>query len=153
VQIHHPKTLHIAGIQIRTSNQAERSGHGKIPKLWERFYREVSGHLLPKGTPYGVYTDFESDAEEEYSLTVGVEVPEDFCPSQELVVVKTQPGSYLKFVAEGDIPQMVYQVWSDVWTYFSERDAEHKRAFGTDFEVYSSENKVELYISVLPGLQ
>ena len=44
------------------------------------------------------------------------------------------------------MPKVVIDTWKDIWEYFSTSDAERK--YSTDFELYKSEDEVEIYIAI-----
>ena len=54
----------IQGLQVRTKNVDEmNSGKQKIAPLWGRFFNEVFPTLQEGATVYGVYHNYESDAQ------------------------------------------------------------------------------------------
>ena len=72
------ETIHskkIVGISVRTNNAAEMEPEkAQIPKLWDNFYSGVLNTKV-RGFPiYGLYTNYESDVNGEYTLLAGVEV-------------------------------------------------------------------------------
>lgn len=152
-----PKTtthpgIQLQGLQIRTRNQDEMApGTGKIPGLWESFYRDIFPSVTPGASVYGVYTNYESDHTGHYDLSAAVAQGQLTASFEECVALKIQSGTYLQFLPEvpGDDPvKQVMAMWQRVWTYFSEEGCQHQRAYTTDFELYHSDKKVELYIAV-----
>jgi predicted transcriptional regulator YdeE len=136
----------IVGITTRTSNAAEMGGNGKILPLWEAFVQAV-GENLPNITPIGVYWNYESDVNAAYDITAGIEKDSlDVAELSEEITI--QAGRYLKFTKEGPMPDAVISLWQEIWVYFSTPNSEFKRAYTTDFEVYSNQSKVEIYIAI-----
>ena len=147
VQLAQPKQL--AGITTRTTNADEATpATGKIPALWGRFFSERVAQSVPGYTPqsalYGVYTGYASDALGAYDLTAAVladSVPEG------LVGTTVPAGAYLVFEGQGSMPATVVAVWGAVWQYFADAPA-YARAYAADFEEYSGEGRVAVYIGV-----
>ncbi|HFG1933513.1 TPA: AraC family transcriptional regulator, partial [Vibrio cholerae] len=50
--------------------------------------------------------------------------------------------------ATGEMPQVVIDLWNEVWNYFASEHCPHERAYTTDFEYYKSANSVEISIAV-----
>jgi predicted transcriptional regulator YdeE len=132
--------FNVVGIEVRTKNEDEVSGKGKIPRLWERFFAEgileKIPHRKPGGPVLAVYSNYESDARGPYSLLLGAEVSrvEDVPPG---FVAKTVPGAeYAIFTStKGPIPQIVHDLWRQVWAWTPE-GSRGGRAYGVDFEIY-----------------
>lgn len=91
----------------------------------------------------GIYYNYESDENGEYDVMAGVE-GED----KALTQVEIQSGRYLCFKFEGELPAACIQGWMYVWNYFQQADCAYKRVYATDFEKYTSESGVEIYIGV-----
>ncbi|MCW4628168.1 MULTISPECIES: GyrI-like domain-containing protein [Marinomonas] len=65
-----------------------------------------------------------------------------------LETVSLPAGTYLVFSGEGQMPQVVVSVWEEIWAYFSRDNCPHQRAYTVDFECYTSEHSVEVYIAL-----
>jgi hypothetical protein len=52
------------------------------------------------------------------------------------------------FSAQGQVPQIVFETWGKVWSYFSSEDCTHTRAYVTDFEFYKSQDEIEIHIGI-----
>lgn len=141
----------IVGISVRTNNSDEQSPvTGKLMKLWGNFFKN---DLMSKisdqkeNSPmFGVYASYESDFNGDYTVTAGVEVTSSSTDS-EYAVVKIESGDYLLFSNKGEMPNVVVDTWKEIWEYFSENNI--KRKYSTDFELYKSQDEVEVYISVM----
>ncbi|MGY6648101.1 GyrI-like domain-containing protein [Wenyingzhuangia sp. IMCC45574] len=127
------KALNIVGIQVRTTNGKGQAAKD-IPALWHRFMEEGIAAKIPNKvdeTIYGVYTDYEGDHTNPYTLIIGYEVssldniPEEFS-------VKIIPEStYAKFTAQGDLTkEAVIGTWMQIW------NAPLDRKYTADIEVY-----------------
>lgn len=142
----------IIGISTRTTNQNNQS-QTDLGKLWGQFFADGIIDRIPNkisGDILAIYTDYVSDFKEAYTTLIGVpvstldEVPEGLIGREFL------PDNFEKFVAKGEMPQAVVDVWVDVWN----RDAELKRKYSYDFELYGAksqngtESEVDIYITV-----
>ena len=132
----------VTGLTVRTQNSDEFNQHtAKLPKLWQQFY---SSKFTPGATLYGVYSDYEADANGLYSVTAGVA---DDNQDNETSSVIVNSGNYLVFKGKGAMPQVVIETWKRVWDYFM-KESEYQRSFMTDFEEYDKGDEVAIYIGV-----
>lgn len=137
------ESIKIAGFSIHTQNSDEfELSTAKIPTLWQHFY---ASPLANEHTIYGVYSNYESDVDGYYTLTVGAAITEN---KQGLAEIVIQSGNYLVFDNAGHRPEVVIKTWQQIWAYFSNNPL-HKRNFISDFELYSDENNVEVYIGIV----
>ncbi|NBF09793.1 GyrI-like domain-containing protein [Pseudomonas sp. Fl4BN1] len=142
----------VAGLQVRTRNAAEQQADSaKIGPMWQRFYIEdLYDKIAPRQADsfvYGVYSNYESDASGYFDVTAGAAV-EGSCADYPNVDI--QGGDYLMFSAKGAMPDCVIQTWGLIWAYFQD-NPQVRRAFATDFEVYTSADSVAIYIGVQPS--
>ena len=137
----------IKGLQIRTKNADEMNPETqKIAPLWGKFFAEIMPTFSATPPPlYGVYSNYESDAFGEFDVLVGADVLEE---SDSFKSVTLEAGKYLVFTAKGELPQAIIETWGQVWAYFEDPSIDEKRAFKTDFELYTSETEAEIYIGV-----
>jgi predicted transcriptional regulator YdeE len=138
----------ITGLTVRTSNARERdAGTALLPGLWGRFMAATAGvQSEPPAPVFSVYTDYESDANGEYTVVLGREAG----PSPlEQRTVRVMPGRYAVFTSTGAIPAAVVAGWQEVWTYFA-RPGAPARAYTTDFEYYDPAlpSTVRIHIAV-----
>ena len=134
-------TKHITGLKIRTCNADERyPDTPKIGALWGKFINTYA----PAFPHYGVYYHYDSDFRGMYDVLAGVEGVCDGCPD----TVQIQEGRYLKFSAKGELHQAVMECWKQIDAYFEDPSIDERRAYDTDFEVYSSINEVAVYVGV-----
>lgn len=142
----------IIGVETRTSNAAEANPPtAKIPTLWQQFF-QIAGsipHRKDSNIVFAAYTNYESDHTGEYSFIVSSEVSSlDEVPKG--MVAATLPGAkYMKFVAEGQMPQELIKTWGRVWEFFA-TEGRGERAYTTDYERHEMRHgsRVEVYIAI-----
>jgi len=54
---------------------------------------------------------------------------------------------YLVFTKQGELPEVCTELWEEIWDYFA-NNSEYERAYTIDFEKYSKENLIDIYISI-----
>ena len=140
------KNLMISGISCITNNKFElESEDGKIPQLWDDYIeKNAYGSTFNKANSkymYGVYSDYTSDVNGDYKVTVGVEVTK---PKNAIVI---EDERYLVFSNKGELPDVVLQTWGEIWEYF-QNNSEYERKYTIDFEKYVKEDEIEIYIAI-----
>ena len=146
----------VCGANLRTRYKFEKDGKkARIPAFWEKQVEEKLDEKVPArlkdGVWHGVYHRYESDYRGAYTLTVGFPVGEielDKVPDG-MALLEIPAQTYLKFTLEGPLPQTLIESWPKIWKYFS-KVKEWKRTYKADFEKYTAENTVEVYLSVVP---
>jgi len=136
----------ISGISTTTNNQDELcEDTQKIAPLWEKYDTDnIYGQTFNKEnntSMYAVYSNYVSDLHGDYDITVGVEVTK---PKNALVI---ENEKYLMFSKEGELPDVAFEAWQEIWEYF-ENNNEYERKYSFDFEKYSKEDEIEIYISI-----
>lgn len=132
----------VSGFCVRTQNSDEfNESAAKLPNLWQRFY---TSELATHASIFGVYSDYDSDANGFYTVTVGV-VSEYAQPPLRSVTI--QAGKYLVFQATGLMPVTVIETWRRVWEFFA-INTQYKRSFISDFEEYNGLDQVAIYIGL-----
>lgn len=144
--------LKIIGIATRTTHKNNQY-KDDIPKLWERFFSENIIERIPSKKSseiISLYTDYKSDFADEYTTIIGMavnsleEIPEG------LTGREFKPEHFQKFIAKGEMPKAVIDVWSHIW----EHDQYLNRKYSYDFEIYDERSRngenseVEIYISI-----
>ena len=132
----------VTGFSVRTQNKDEfNEKTAKLPSLWQQFY---TSELATNANIFGVYSNYDSDANGPYTVTAGVESS----PAQaKLSEVTIQAGNYLVFEGTGPMPATVVETWKRVWIFF-ETNTEYRRNFISDFEAYSGSDQVAIYIGL-----
>lgn len=136
----------LTGIEARTTNAAEMSGHGIIPALWGRYVTEFP----PAASIYVVYTDYESDEHGPYTYFIGSKTPRAASAPGGVVTRQVPGGNYQVYTSErGPLPTVVPQVWQRIW---SEAKG---RAYKADFELYDARaaNQLDGLVDVYVGLK
>jgi predicted transcriptional regulator YdeE len=151
----------VVGITTRTTNQAELSGESRIAKLWERFMSERIMEKIPNavtpGLVIGLYTDYESDDDGEYTVLLGTQVKTAERLPDGLESREVKPATYAVIPSDtGKIPTIVIGAWKKVWG-MTDSELGGRRAFTADFEWYDersrnpNEAQLELFISIREG--
>lgn len=135
----------VSGISVRTNNAKEMEpATGEIGKLWQDFFAVSSTFEQPLKEAYGIYSGYESDCTGYYDVTAGV--VGDF-PAEEASEITVSTGSYLCFEKRGAMPESVLLLWQEIWQYFGKEGSE-KRAYLTDFEKYTGQDFVQIFIGI-----
>lgn len=136
----------INGLITRTKNKDEMIPEkSKIATLWKSFDGKVLVDYKNGSRVFGVYYNYESDANGEFSVLAGSDQPDE---NNDLSTISIPAGKYLVFEAKGEMPQVVIDTWGEIWNYFSSGKAEYEREYSTDFEYYKSGNEIEVCIAV-----
>ena len=149
--------FYLIGIEERTQNKDEMAGNGKIPKVWERMFKEdIKTKVNNKIDEdiYAVYSNYESDENGKYDYFVGYKVDSLQKIPDGLKGKKVLSGSYKKLeTAKGATYKVVGELWMKVWKMPKE-ELGGKRAFKTDFEIYGGKAKdpnnsiIELFLGI-----
>lgn len=135
----HIEGFNVKGVSTRTQNSDEfDEKKAKVPKLWQQFY---AADLAANENIFGVYSDYESDANGLYTVTVGI------ASDEASGFIKVPTGNYLVFQAKGPMPATVIKIWQDIWSYFLQEN-KYQRTFISDFEAYNGSDEVAIYIGV-----
>ncbi|PLY05774.1 MAG: AraC family transcriptional regulator [Arcobacter sp.] len=140
------KNLMLSGLSVVTNNKNEMNPEtAKILQLWSDYEeKNIYGATFNKSNKqdmYGVYSNYVSDVNGDYTVTVAVEVTK---PKNAMII---DDQRYLVFQKDGEIPDVVVDCWKEIWAYF-ENEPEYERAYKIDFEKYSKEDQIEIYISI-----
>lgn len=131
----------VTGFSVRTQNKDEfNEKTAKLPSLWQQFY---TSELAANTKIYGVYSNYDSDANGLYTVTAGIE---SFHEQTGLSAVIIQAGNYLVFQGTGPMPATVVETWKRIWEFF-QTNTEYRRNFISDFEAYSGQ-QVAIYIGL-----
>ena len=150
----HKSGFRAAGIKVETTSTNESNPDSSlIPGLWQQFFSDNIESQIPnkndQDSILGVYWNYEGDNEKSYSLMAGREVSSLANISGELVGLEVPESDYLVFSEEGEMPQIIYSMWTAIWDYFS-TNKQHQRKYSYDFECYSVDNtsRVDIYIAI-----
>jgi predicted transcriptional regulator YdeE len=137
----------VAGVAARTSNERERDpSTAVLPDLWARFAASPAPSSGPVRPVYGVYTEYDSDVDGDYTALIGREGAPTR-PAERMVTLPA--GSYLVFTSAGEMPAAVIAGWQEVWAYFERPDAP-ARAYTADFEYHdpAHPSTVRIHVAV-----
>ena len=142
----------VTGLSVRTINSNEFNPEtAKLPQLWGNFFASGMAETIPnrllESPIFGVYSNYDSDATNYYTLTAGVSINSKG-NNPELNTVDIQKGHYLVFKDKGIMPQVLIKTWERIWVYFA-TNSEYKRCFNTDFEVYLNSDEIAVYIGII----
>ena len=128
----------IYGILTRTKNSNEMNPEtAKIGVVRQRFDSTVEVNYKDGERVYGVYYNFESDANGEFDVLAGYEISND-----KLDRVIIEKGKYLVFnktfeqTDDETRIQAIIETWGRIWEYFSNENSQYSRKYKTDFEYY-----------------
>lgn len=139
----------IIGMTTDTKYSIEKTGDGKIPALWEEFSNIIDDELYKNRIIYAVYSNYSHELDDlKYKITIGFEDEQNIIPQTFNEKITIKSGQYMKFSREGAMPNIVIELWQDIWDYFSSPNAGYERAFTTDFEEYISSNQVNIYVAI-----
>lgn len=141
----------VVGITDRTNNGDPNVGE-KISQLWQRFYTKAVltqiKHRI-NDTALGIYTDYASDEEGDYTVMTAYEVSEASRDQDLLETRVIKGGKYAKFVIK-DQKEQVFSKVAEAWQVIWQMDL--PRLFAADFEAYQLDSKgiceVYIYISL-----
>lgn len=138
----------VVGLSARTNNTSPEM-EKVIGGLWQKFY---SPEICPKiknranQKALGIYTDYDSDENGDYTVAVMCEVTEASELPDGSEERKIPAGRYAKFTVKGNMVTAVREFWQELW------NTDLNRAFVCDFEEYQNadpENaEIHIYISL-----
>lgn len=147
VQLETPKS--ILGTSITTKHAIENNpAEGRIAPLWQNFLQKGATNSIPEAKSqaiYAIYNNYESDVTGSYKLTLGAESD---AYTKQLEQANIPTGTYLVFEGTGPSPQCTIDAWQAVWAYFANQNSTYKRSYTTDFETYTSNEGVNIYINI-----
>lgn len=142
------KECTVAGLSARTNNSDPNMGT-IIEGLWKTFYQKGIYHSIPNkcsGKAFGVYTDYETDENSDYTIMVACQVKNETEVSEGVVKHTIPAGKYAKFIVRGNIQTAVMEFWEELWKM------DLPRNYTCDFEEYQDDNmenaEIHIYISL-----
>lgn len=144
----------LVGMEIRTNNEDEMSGRGKIANLGQRFYREglpkIETHV--QDSIFAVYTDYESDETGWYTYFIGVKVSSLAEIPPGMKGKRIPAAKYAKILTSaGALPDVVIKKWQQIW---ADDLLKKKRAYTADLEIYdlsrggAEQTKIVIYLAI-----
>lgn len=156
----HPE-LQLVGISTRTNNKhifASNVATNKIAETVQKYFHNglaarINNRKHP-GKTYCVYTEYESDANGDYTYFIGEEVTSFGNVGDDFTTLNIPIQNYAKFTNEpAPMPAACIEMWKKIWT-MNHVDLGGKRLYIADFEVYdersSDHNNVilDIYIGI-----
>ncbi len=142
----------IVGISMRTSNAAGQAGTD-IPGLWQKWMSEncIESIANKKGSDvYCIYTEYEGDHNEPYTVVIGCEVSSIENLPAGFRSVTIQSGDYAMYESKGNILEgVIWQTWDKIW----KEDLD--RTYQTDYEIYGAkaQNPTDATVEIYVGLK
>lgn len=142
------KEKKVVGASDKTKN-SDSDMTMKIGALWNKLYNEGLYQKIDNKSndkALGIYSDYESDVNGIYTVTVGCEV-KSYDDIPDGAVKKVIPGGkYAKFIVKGHMQKAVADFWQELWNMNLDRN------YKCDFEEYQDcdmENaEIHIYISI-----
>lgn len=144
--INQDETLHIFGIELRTSNNEAIQ---TIPPHWQRFAEEAVLARIPgkvSDEVYAVYTDFEhagSSNQGTYSLIIGARVQAGTPLPEGLARAVIPASQRAVFPVEKGRFDLVGAKWQEIW---GRTDLE--KTFIAEYERYSAGGEIDIFIGI-----
>lgn len=124
------KKIIIKGKRIRTNNTTLEG----VMELWQ----EIAALQL-SGDIYAVYSNYSSNHSGDYDLLIGTESAD--LPDS----IALENCQYMEIPVEGNSIDNVGKAWQKIW---SNSDIEAKRTYQTDYEKYSQDGSIRIYLSI-----
>ncbi len=144
----------VVGFARRTCNADGRSVED-IPAVWREFLtRNAMAQIKNRTVPpvmYAVYSDYEKDWTKEYNFLIGCGVTRAPSVPEGMMARRIPAQTYAHFVARGEMPQKLMEIWGSVWL------SDLPRTYTFDFEVYDQrftrpDNKeIDVFVAVDPS--
>jgi predicted transcriptional regulator YdeE len=137
VKVENQDSFIVIGMTIRTSREAEATGQGQIPQLWQDVFTNGSLDQIPNKVDDGlvvVYSDYTPAGE--YNYTLGVKVSAADTVPTGMVKRVIPAGKYAVVQSETGAPQEVIPA---MWARIGKMTPEElggTRAYQMDFETY-----------------
>ena len=145
-------SFNVVGISVRTSN-VTGTALQDIQGLWDTFMSEQIMEKIPdkvNSDIYAIYTDYEGDHLEPYTMVLGCRVSNLDQVPEGMVTSTIQAGGYNQYTPKGDLTQgLVYNQWLQIW------EAGLNRRYQTDFEIYGEKamNPQDAEVDIFIGLK
>lgn len=125
----------VVGIAARTNNHSPEMGK-IIGGLWGKFYQGGIYNSIQNKctkTSLGIYSEYEGNQDDDYTVTIGTEVSSDEKIPADCVTLKIPAGKYAKFTLKTTMEKCPFEIgalWTEIWK------TDLNRTFVADFEEY-----------------
>lgn len=126
------EAFNIIGISKKTSNKNYPAAQD-IEQLWGEFLEKNIQNNTPGKIDeniYVVYTDYEGDHNQPYTVLIGNKVESLNKVPRGLIGRSFRKANYLKFSPKGKLPEIVIEQWVRIW------NSDIDRAYTADLEIY-----------------
>jgi len=148
----------VIGITVRTTNKAEMTADGKIPKMWGEIFSKGIIDKIPNKADSNIivlYCDYQSDKDLEYTYLIGAKVTSIASVPEGMVSKKVPAAKYALFTSErGPVAQVVQNIWKHIWEVPKDQPG-GDRTYKVDYEVYEparshdpQDSQVDVYIGI-----
>lgn len=140
VKLDQQESFIVVGLTVRTNNETEAGGEGKIPDLWQRAMEDHALDQIPNHVGDGivvVYSDYASDHTGDYNYTLGMRVSSADKVPAGFVARTIRPGRYAVIASEQGPPQQVIPALWERVAKMKPAELGGTRAYQTDFETYA----------------
>jgi predicted transcriptional regulator YdeE len=130
----------VVGLAGRQSNDRPEL----IGKQWQDFFASGGPAQIPDRKSddlFAVYTDYEGDYTQPYTMIIGCEVSRASSLPKGLVAKSVQSAKYAVIDARGPQPQSVVAAWKKVY------GLPLSRAYTSDFDRYRGED-IEVFVAI-----
>lgn len=141
----------LVGLTNQTTNQHEANpSTAIIGKTINQYFSIIQNPQAPRY--FSAYYNYASDYRGAYSYFYGAEqattLPEHINQCTSLTIPQQQ---YMHFITnQGNMPDIVIEVWQHIWQLESVNKLPAKRAYTFDFEIYGqhTDGRVDIYLSI-----
>ena len=137
VRVENQDSFTVVGVTVRTSRDAEASGQGQIPQLWQEVFTNGQLDQVPNKMGDGlvvVYSDYTQAGE--YNYTLGVKVSSADTVPAGMVKRIIPAGKYAVVQSEMGAPQEVIPAMWERIGKMTAAELGGERAYQVDFETY-----------------
>lgn len=124
--------------EIRTNNFTDQHVMEKITNMWQVAASELSNY---QGYTYGLYYNYESNYQGDYTLCVAIEQNN----GEESIDIP-RDTEYAIFTVDTEDEQGIFNTWQTIWK--QEEAGQLKRAYTFDYEKYAADGSVEIFIAI-----
>ena len=125
----HEKVYILESVRTNTFKESFAADAGAV-------WQTASARFTESAVKYGIYHNYESDFKGDYDLTVAVDSPQSGDSM-------TLEGNYHIFPVDMNGENPIVAAWAQIWAQ------PLRRAYTKDFEKYSPDGTVSIYIAVL----
>ncbi len=125
---------------IETNNFSDPNIIKKIQNIWKKSHHKLSGY---SGNIYGIYHKYASDYKGDYTLSIATDMPY-LTNAKEPLIAK---GTYSIFKVKDNLHENIFAQWQNIWQL--EEEKKIHRTYTLDFERYSPNGNIEIFISIL----